>query len=85
MEPAIGITAVLRAYFQGSCLYLLIRHRPWLTRLGSHCSGIKRFVDNVLMGIDGTLLRGGELALRRRSSVAWTSMAPGGMGDAVSY
>lgn len=38
MEPAIGIMADVRAYFQGSWLSLLIRHRPWLTRLGSHCS-----------------------------------------------
>ena len=40
MEPAIGIMADVRAYFQGSWLYLLIRHCPWLTRLGSHCSGV---------------------------------------------
>ena len=32
MDPAIGIMADVRAYFQGSYFYLLIYHHPWLTR-----------------------------------------------------
>jgi hypothetical protein len=33
MDPAIGIMADVRAYFQGSYFYLLIYHHPWLTQI----------------------------------------------------
>jgi hypothetical protein len=56
MEPAIGIMADVRAYFQGR-EHLVYPYFP--------CHGLryvivsyKRFIDNVPMGIDRTLLRG---------------------------
>jgi Dynamin GTPase effector domain len=58
MDPAIEIMADVRAYFQGSLgiFLLLVRlYRAWPTCI---TVAYKRFVDNVPMGIDRTLVRG---------------------------
>jgi hypothetical protein len=62
MEPAIGIMADVRGYFQGS-EHLFLFVCIIVTDVALTTVAYKRFVDNVPMGIDRTMLRGMAVGL----------------------
>lgn len=63
MEPAIGIMADVRAYFQGTWRLFSPLALSTLANVTSITVAYKRFVDNVPMSIDRTMLRGMSVGL----------------------